>query len=127
MLDFLQNPDVTILQALLLKFKPVNMDVLPLYIVLLLWFPPMLWLLLRTPSLALVTSAVFYALTWWFDWSIPAYPHGNWVFNPFAWQLMFVFGAWCALGARNGSRAGSIRQWCSAWRSPMCCSRSASP
>ena len=41
---------------------------------------------------------MLYALTWWFDWSIPAYPHGNWVFNPFAWQLLFVFGAWCALG-----------------------------
>ena len=55
--NFLENPDVTILQALLLKFKPVNMDVLPLYIVLLLTFPPMLWLLLRTPSGALVVSA----------------------------------------------------------------------
>ena len=97
-LDFLKNPEITIFQALILKFKPVNMDVLPLYIVLLLWFPPMLWLLLRTPSLALATSALFYALTWWFDWSIPAYPNGDWVFNPFAWQLMFVFGAWCALG-----------------------------
>ena len=74
------------------------MDVLPLYIVLLLWFPPMLWLLLRAPSLALAASALFYALTWWFDWNIPAYPSGNWVFNPFAWQLLFVFGAWCALG-----------------------------
>ena len=39
-LDFLKQPDVTILQALLLKFKPVNMDVLPLYIVLLLGFAP---------------------------------------------------------------------------------------
>ena len=39
-LDFLKQPDVTIFQALLLKFKPVNMDVLPLYIVLLLLFPP---------------------------------------------------------------------------------------
>jgi len=97
-LDFLKNPDVTIFQALILKFKPVNMDVLPLYIVLLLWFPPMLWLLLRSPSFALIGSAVIYALTWWFDWSIPAYPSGNWVFNPFAWQLLFVFGAWCALG-----------------------------
>ena len=29
---------------------------------------------------------------------IPAYPKGIWVFNPFAWQLLFVFGAWCALG-----------------------------
>jgi len=46
-LDFLKQPDVTIFQALLLKFKPVNMDVLPLYIVLLLLFPPMLYLLLR--------------------------------------------------------------------------------
>ena len=45
-LDFLKQPDVTIIQALLLKFKPANMDVLPLYIVLLLLFPPILWLLL---------------------------------------------------------------------------------
>ena len=49
-LDFLKQPDVTIIQALLLKFKPVNMDVLPLYIVLLLLFPPILWLLLRRPT-----------------------------------------------------------------------------
>src|SRR5579863_7392453 len=37
-LNFLKEPDVTIFQALLLKFKPVNMDILPLYIVLLLLF-----------------------------------------------------------------------------------------
>ena len=97
-LDFLKNPDVTIVQALLLKFKPVNMDVLPLYIVLLFWFPPVLWLLLRAPSIALASSAVLYALMWQFEWNIPAYPQGEWLFNPFAWQLLFVFGAWCALG-----------------------------
>lgn len=97
-LDFMKNPDVTILQALLLKFKPVNMDVLPLYIVLLLWFAPMLWLLLRSPSLALVASAALYSGMWIFEWNFPAYPSGTWVFNPFAWQLLFVFGAWCALG-----------------------------
>jgi hypothetical protein len=95
---FLADPDVTIIQALLLKFKPVNMDVLPLYIVLLAWFPPILWLLRRAPSTALIASATFYALTWWFDWNIPAWPKGVWVFNPFAWQMLFVFGAWCALG-----------------------------
>src|SRR5262247_4914124 len=55
-LDFLQNPDQTIIQALLLKFKPANMDVLPLYIVLLLWFPPILWLLQRAPTVALGVS-----------------------------------------------------------------------
>ena len=104
-LDFLKNPDVTILQALLLKFKPVNMDILPLYILLLAWFPPMLWLLLRTPSVALLSSASLYALMWLFEWNLPAYPSGTWAFNPFAWQLLFVFGAWCALGgAQNLSR-----------------------
>jgi hypothetical protein len=98
MLDFMRNPDITILQALLLKFKPVNMDVLPLYIVLLAWFSPILWLLLRSPSIALMASAGLYALMWKFEWNIAAYPSGTWVFNPFAWQLLFVFGAWCALG-----------------------------
>jgi hypothetical protein len=97
-LDFLRNPDVTIIQALLLKFKPVNMDVLPLYIMLLVGFSPVLWLLLRSPSTALIASAVLYALMYKFGWNIPAYPNGVWVFNPFAWQLLFVFGAWCALG-----------------------------
>jgi hypothetical protein len=97
-LSFLQNPDVTVLQAMLLKFKPVNMDVLPLYIVLLAGFAPALWLLLRSPALGLAASALLYALMWQFDWNIPAYPDGYWVFNPFAWQLLFVFGAWCALG-----------------------------
>jgi hypothetical protein len=97
-LDFLKNPDDTILEALLLKFKPVNMDVLPLYIVLLLGFAPMLWLLMRAPSIALIASATLYTLMWIFDWNIPAYPSGTWAFNPLAWQLLFVFGAWCALG-----------------------------
>jgi hypothetical protein len=97
-LDFLKQPDVTIFQALILKFKPTNMDVLPLYIVLLLFFPPMLWLLLRQPAFALAGSALVYVLAWNFDWNLPAYPNGVWFFNPFAWQLLFVFGAWCALG-----------------------------
>jgi len=82
----------------LLKFKPVNMDVLPLYIVLLVLFPPMLWLLIRAPNFALVASAVLYALAHVLDWNFAAYPSGVWVFNPFAWQLLFTFGGWGALG-----------------------------
>jgi len=38
-MDFLKQPDVTIVQALLLRFRPVNMDVLPLYIILMLFLP----------------------------------------------------------------------------------------
>ena len=107
-LDFLKQPDVTIFEALILKFKPVNMDVLPLYIVLLVLFPPTLWLLLRQPAFALAGSALVYALAWSFDLNLPAYPNGSWFFNPFAWQLLFVFGAWCALGGAE-RLAGVLR------------------
>src|SRR3989337_2474300 len=50
-MDFLKQPDVTIIQALLLRFRPVNMDVLPLYIVLMLFLPLILWLLQRRADL----------------------------------------------------------------------------
>jgi hypothetical protein len=96
--DFLRQPDVTLYEALLLKFKPTNMDVLPLYIVLLTTFPLFLWVLLRQPTLALATSLLVYIAALQFDINLPAYPEGTWAFNPFAWQLLFAFGAWCAIG-----------------------------
>jgi hypothetical protein len=102
--DFLDQPDVTLLQALLLKFKPVNMDILPLYIVLLFGFPPLLWLLQRRPSFALIASVLLYSLSKYWDWNLPAYPSGAWVLNPFAWQLLFVLGAWCAVGGPEAAR-----------------------
>src|SRR3954462_6574472 len=100
-MDFLKQPDVTIVQALLLRFRPVNMDVLPLYIVLMLFLPIILWLMKWRADVALGLSVLLYALTWQFDWYLSAYPNGFWAFNPFAWQLLFVFGAWCALGGAD--------------------------
>ena len=52
-MDFLKQPDVTIVQALLLRFRPVNMDVLPLYIVLMLFLPIILWLMKWRPDVSL--------------------------------------------------------------------------
>lgn len=99
--ELLKQPDVMFIQALLLKFKPVNMDVLPLYIALMLCFAPILWLLLRRPALALWLSGLLYALAWIFDWNLSSYPSEEWYFNPLAWQLLFVFGGWCALGGTD--------------------------
>jgi hypothetical protein len=104
-MDFLKQPDVTIVQALLLRFRPVNMDVLPLYIVLMASLPLILLLMRWKPDVALGLSALLYAVTWEYDLYFSAYPNGVWAFNPLAWQLLFVFGAWCALGgARRMSR-----------------------
>jgi hypothetical protein len=86
------------------------MDVLPLYIVLMLFLPIILWLMKWRPDVTLGLSVLLYALAWQFDWYLTAYPGGFWIFNPFAWQLLFVFGAWCALGgAARMSRILSSR------------------
>src|SRR5690242_12145790 len=113
-MDFLKQPDVTIVQAMILRFRPVNMDVLPLYIVLMLFLPLILWLMKWRTDVTLVLSAALYVITWYFDLYLSAYPNGVWFFNPFAWQLLFVFGAWCALGgAQRMSRllASPIALW----------------
>jgi hypothetical protein len=97
-LGFLQQPAGTLVQAMILRFQPANMNILPLYIVLLLGFPPILWLLQRRPTLALGASAALYAAVRIFGLQLSTYPDGTWFFNPLAWQFLFVFGAWCALG-----------------------------
>jgi hypothetical protein len=94
---FLERPDVMIGQTLMLKFKPVDLDVLPLYIVLVLALPMILWGLVKIPRWTLLASAVLYVLARMLDWNLPSFPGGNWYFNPFAWQMLFVFGAWCGL------------------------------
>jgi hypothetical protein len=100
----IDNPIQTIFEGLLLKFKPVNLDVLPLYIVLMGVFPLALWCMLRKPDLTLVGSIVLYFAARAFGWNLPAFPSGTWYFNPFTWQLLFMFGAWFALGGAMDSR-----------------------
>ena len=96
------NATETLRQGLFLKFKPVNLDVLPLYIVLMGLFPPVLWFMLRQPNWTMLASLALWLVSRHFGWNLPAYPAGTWYFNPFAWQVLFVFGSWCAMG---GARA----------------------
>jgi hypothetical protein len=103
--EFLEHPGNAMGQALLLNYRPLNMDVLPLYVVLMFSLPAILLLIEWQANLTLAMSIVLYGLCWRFDLHLTAYPNGFWSFNPFAWQLLFVFGAWCALGgARRMSR-----------------------
>jgi hypothetical protein len=100
--SFLLHPDVLIGQALTLRYKPVNLDVLPLFIVLIGTAPFMLWAMVRRPNLTLLGSIVLYICARVFDLNFASYPAGTtWYFNPFAWQLMFIFAAWCGTGGAN--------------------------
>lgn len=92
-----EEPHILMLQALLLKFRPVNMDVLPMYIALMFAFPPVMWLMQRRPHVVLATSFALWLAVQFTHWNLPAYPDGRWFFNPLAWQFLFVLGAWCAM------------------------------
>ncbi len=100
--NFLEHPDILIGQALTLRYKPVNLDVLPLYITLIATAPFMLWAMVRRPNLTLLASVVLYIFARIFDWNFASYPAGStWYFNPFAWQMLFIFAAWCGTGGVN--------------------------
>jgi len=105
-----QNPYRAILEAALLKFRPVNLDVLPLYIVLLAAFPFVLPFVVRWPKAVIGASLILYAATCHFDWNLPAYPENKvWYFNPMAWQVVFYVGAACAMLGSELARLDRFR------------------
>ena len=90
----LDYPGATLAHAAILQYRPVNTDVLPIFVLLHLLFAPLLWLLLRVPNVTLGASLALYALVHFFGWTVPAWPNSHWAFNPLAWQLLVVLGAW---------------------------------
>jgi hypothetical protein len=89
--------------GLLLQSRALNLDVLQLCILLMGCFPAVLWMMLRKPGLTMAGSIVLYFAARSFEWNLSSYPDGVWYFNPFCWQLLFVFGAWCALARKSWS------------------------
>ena len=100
----IRDPVEFLKHGLLLEYKPLNLDVLPLYIALMFAFPPLLWVLMRWPNVALAISAGIYVAAQAWGWNLRAYPAGHWYFNPFAWQFLFVIGAWVAVGGATTAR-----------------------
>jgi hypothetical protein len=113
--DFLEQPHIAVVQAMLLQFQPTFLDILPLYIVMLLIFPLVLICLRWRPFVVLIPSALLYVAVQVFNIAMPAYPPGHvWSFNPLAWQFLFILGA--TLGhveqhARGRARLVEIAFW----------------
>jgi hypothetical protein len=95
----------TLIYGLLLQAKPLNLDVLQLFIVLMAFFPIVLFGMLRRPNLTAAASVALYFAARQFDWNLSSFPDGRWYFNPFSWQLLFVLGAWFALGSAKQMQA----------------------
>ena len=87
----------TLIHGLLLRAKPLNLDVLQLFIVLMAVFPLVLLGLVRRPNVTLAASIGLYFAARLLDFNLSAFPDGHWYLNPFCWQFLFVLGAWFAL------------------------------
>ena len=90
------DPVGAILRALALVYQPGYLDILPLYMMLLCWFPVLLWLIRRHVALALAVSVALWAGAGALQWNLP-----GWYFNPLAWQLLFSIGAIVAALSTN--------------------------
>jgi len=101
----IDHPVRTLAYGLVLQSRLLNLDVLQLYTTLMALFPPVLWIMLRRPVLTMIGSLALYFAARQFEWNLPSYPEGNWYFNPFCWQLLFLCGAWFALGGARQFRA----------------------
>jgi hypothetical protein len=97
----LRDPGAALAHAAILEYRPVNTDVLPTFVLFHLLFAPVLWALFRAPNTTLGVSFLLYVLTHAFGWNLPQWPTNTWYFNPFAWQLLVVLGAWWILGGRK--------------------------
>lgn len=95
---FGEQPYRALLEALLLRFQPAFLDILPLYIALLALLVPGLPLLHRPWSLMALAGAGYVAARL-SGANLPTWTGGGWFLNPLAWQALFFVG--CALG---GSR-----------------------
>ena len=93
---FFENPGMALVHAAILQYAPVNTDILPTFVLLHLAFPVVLWLLIRSATAALAISFLFYLMVQMFGWNLRVWPTGELYFNPLAWQILFVFGAWYA-------------------------------
>jgi hypothetical protein len=97
------TPGNGLLGLALLSLQLGYFNILPLYIVLMLWAPAAVALALRGPLVALTVSIGLYAAARGFGLNLPNWPEpGGWFFNPIAWQLVFTLGVVSAILWRDG-------------------------
>ncbi|HRN89551.1 MAG TPA: OpgC domain-containing protein [Hyphomicrobium sp.] len=96
------DPVTTLLSALGLYYQPNMMNILPMYVLLMLWLPAIIMLLRRSIPLALTVAFSIWLVTNVTGLNLPSFQMSTgWFFNPFAWQLLFTVGAAGAMVARR--------------------------
>jgi hypothetical protein len=87
-------------------YQPDFTGILPLFVACMLLLPAAMWLFDRFGIAALVPSALLWAGAQVFGWSVPGLGGRELAFNPFAWQFLFLLGAWSGRAALLAGAAG---------------------
>ena len=96
---FLDHPLQALPSLLSMLYQPAFMGILPVFIWCMLLLPVFAWLQTRIGDAALLLPAGLYGASWLFGLAVPSLgPDTGIAFNPFAWQILFLGGAW--LGRR---------------------------
>lgn len=103
------EPASTLLSALALYYQPNMMNILPMYVVLMLWLPMLVVLLRKSIPLALSIAVGVWLFANATGLNFPSFQMKNgWFFNPFTWQLLFTLGAAAAMIAREAPVAPRV-------------------
>ena len=99
------KPLSTLIGIPLLTHQLGYLNILPLYAVLLLVTPMIIIAGLRWPWATLAASVALWVIAGQFRLNFANFPNeGGWFFNPYSWQLLFVFGLLSGMAMKVGER-----------------------
>jgi hypothetical protein len=101
-----ESPGQALVGLVVMLYQPDFTGILPLFVACMLLLPAAMWLFGRVGVAALLPSALLWAGAQAFGWSVPGLGGTELAFNPFAWQFLFLLGAWSGRAALLAGAAG---------------------
>src|SRR5690606_28309152 len=99
----ISEPFRVLIATPLLAFQAPLLDILPMYVIVMLSAPFMIWLVARSSIALLATSGLVWLFAAKFFPLVPTITYDvYWGFNPFCWQFMFAIGLVCGWHGRHG-------------------------
>ncbi|EJF78574.1 hypothetical protein MCO_00641 [Bartonella sp. DB5-6] len=109
---FFTQPFVAFFSTLSFGHQLGYNNILPLYIVLMLFAPFALCLSCKRKGLLLLGSFILYLVCGFYKIAPPSYPlEGKWFLNPLSWQFLFVVGLVSTLSLKQGTRIAFQPFW----------------
>ncbi|USP01260.1 OpgC domain-containing protein [Bartonella taylorii] len=100
---FLTQPFVAFFSTLSFGHQLGYNNILPLYIVLMLFAPFALYLSCKHKGLLLLSSFILYLVCGFYEIAPHSYPlEGKWFLNPLSWQFLFIIGLTATLSLKQG-------------------------